>query len=325
MLAYALRRLAYSVIVLWLATVLVFVLVAESGNPLGTLLSNPHVPHKVILEREQLLHLNLPLWDRYWIWFSGILHGNFGQTISYLAVGPQLWSHFGITLRMVIPATVISIVAGISVGVFAALRNSRLGDRVSMTAAFLFLSAPTFVIGVLLKEFVAIPLNQHVNHTIFYTSGEQSPTLMGSFLQRLPDYLAHTALPVITLVLITYASWSIYQRSSALDTMDSDHVRLARAKGLSPRRVLWRHIVRNALIPVTTVIALDFSALLGGAIITEAIFNWQGMGTWFYNGVTGLDINIVLAYLLVTATAVVLFNLVADILYAALDPRIRYD
>jgi peptide/nickel transport system permease protein len=325
MLAYALRRLGFSVVVLFLSTIVVFILVAESGNPLATLLSNPHVPHATIVAREKLLHLDLPLWERYWYWFSHVVRGDFGQTIAYQPVGSQLWNHFGVTLRMVIAAVVIAIFAGIGVGVFAALRSGRVGDRASMTLNFLFLSVPTFVIGLLLKEFVAIPLNQHVNRTIFYTSGEESPTLTGGFVSRLPDYLAHTALPVITLVLITYSAWAIYQRSATLEAIDSDFVRLARAKGISPRRVLVRHVIRNALIPVTTVIALDFAGILGGAIITEQVFNWQGMGTWFLQGVSTLDINIVLAYLLITAIFVFGFNLLADILYAVLDPRIRYD
>ncbi len=325
MLAYAIRRLAYSVVVLFVATILVFVLVAESGNPLAILLANPKVSHSSILAPEKLLHLNVPLWDRYWIWFSHAIHGDFGMTVQNNPVGPQLWNHFAVTLRMVIVATVLSIVIGIAVGVFAALRRGHLGDHVTMTTNFILLSIPTFVIGVLLKEFVAIPFDQHVGRTVFYTSGEQSPSLTGSFISRIPDYAAHTALPVVTLVLVTYTSWAIYQRSSTLEAIDSDFVRLARAKGLSPRRVLLRHVVRNALVPVVTVIALDFAAVLGGAIITEQIFNWQGMGTWFVQGVEGLDINIVLAYLLVTATFVIVFNLLADILYAVLDPRIRYD
>jgi peptide/nickel transport system permease protein len=324
-LAYAIRRLAYSVVVLFVATILVFVLVAESGNPLAILLANPKVSHSSILAPEKLLHLNVPLWDRYWIWFSHAIHGDFGMTVQNNPVGPQLWNHFAVTLRMVIVATVLSIVIGIAVGVFAALRRGHLGDHVTMTTNFILLSIPTFVIGVLLKEFVAIPFDQHVGRTVFYTSGEQSPSLTGSFISRIPDYAAHTALPVVTLVLVTYTSWAIYQRSSTLEAIDSDFVRLARAKGLSPRRVLLRHVVRNALVPVVTVIALDFAAVLGGAIITEQIFNWQGMGTWFVQGVEGLDINIVLAYLLVTATFVIVFNLLADILYAVLDPRIRYD
>jgi len=109
-----------------------------------------------------------------------------------------------------------------------------------------------------------------------------------------------------------------------IETLDADHVRLARAKGLSQRRVLFRHVLRNALIPVTTVVALDFAAVLGGAIITEIVFGWQGLGQWYLNGVLTLDTNVMLAYLLITATFVILFNLLADILYGVLDPRIRY-
>ena len=207
----------------------------------------------------------------------------------------------------------------------AALRKGKVTDHVATVTNFIFLAAPVFVVGLLLKEFVAIPINEHVNRIIFYTNGEQSPTLSGSFLQRLPDYAAHTALPTITLILATYSSWAIYQRSSILETLDSDHVRLARSKGISPRRVLFRHVLRNALIPITTVIALDFAAVLGGAVITEIVFGWQGIGVWFLNGVVNLDTNIVLAYLIVTAVFVILFNLLADIIYAFLDPRIRYD
>ena len=125
-------------------------------------------------------------------------------------------------------------------------------------------------------------------------------------------------------ILVSYSSWAIYQRSSMIETLDADHVRLARAKGLSRGGCSIRHVLRNALIPVTTVVALDFAAVLGGAIITEFVFGWQGLGQWYLTGVTTLDANIMLAYLLITATFVILFNLLADILYGVLDPRIRY-
>jgi peptide/nickel transport system permease protein len=325
MLGYIMRRIAVSIVVLFLATILVFILVAESGNPLAILRANPHIPRSTILAREKLLHLNDPLWQRYWIWLSHAIRGDFGTTIGGLPVEPQLVSHLLVTLRMVILATLISIVLAIAVGVYAALRQGHLADHTATVTNFLFLAAPTFVIGLLLKEFVAIPLDEHTSTTIFYTSGDQSPTLTGSFIQRVPDYAAHTALPVITLILVTYSSWAIYQRASILETLNSDHVRLARSKGLAPRRVLFRHILRNALIPVTTVIALDFAAVLGGAIVTEIVFGWQGLGQWYLQGVTTLDTNITLAYLLVTATFVILFNLLADVIYAYLDPRIRYD
>jgi peptide/nickel transport system permease protein len=325
MLSYVLRRLLISVVVLFLATILVFLLVAESGNPLAILRANPKISHKTIVAREDLLHLNDPLWQRYWIWFSHAIRGDFGSTVAGQPVGPQLTAHLLVTLRMVILATLLSIVLAVAVGVVSALRQGKVTDHVATVTNFIFLAAPVFVVGLLLKEFVAIPINEHLNRIVFYTNGEQSPTLSGSFLQRLPDYAAHTVLPTITLILVTYSSWAIYQRASILETMDSDHVRLARAKGISPRRVLMRHVLRNALIPVTTVIALDFAGVLGGAVITEIVFGWQGLGQWFLSGVTTLDINITLAYLLITAVFVILFNLLADVLYAFLDPRIRYD
>jgi len=322
--AYVIRRLLMSVVVLFLATIFVFLLVASSGDPLALLRQNPHTPHSTIVAREKLLNLNHPLWDRYWIWLTNALHGNLGTTIQGQDVASEMWSHLFVTLRMVIIATLVAIVVGISMGVIAAVRQNKFTDHAITVTNFVLLATPVFVLGLALKEFVAIPINQHVGTTIFYTDGEQSPTLSGSFFSRVPDYAAHTALPVITLILISYASWAIYQRSSMIETLDADHVRLARAKGLSQRRVLTRHVLRNALIPVTTVIALDFAAVLGGAIITEIIFGWQGLGQWYLNGVNNLDANVMLAYLLITATFVILFNLAADILYGVLDPRIRY-
>jgi peptide/nickel transport system permease protein len=324
MFAYVVRRLLISIVVLFFATIFVFILVASSGNPLALLDANPHIPHATIVARENLLHLNDPLWQRYWIWFTGVLHGDLGTTISGQDVASQMTSHLFVTLRMVVIATIVAIFVAVFMGVMAAVRQNKVTDHAITVTNFVLLATPIFVLGLALKEFVAIPINQHLGTTLFYTSGEQSPTLSGSFFSRLPDYAEHTALPVITLILISYASWAIYQRSSMIETLDADHVRLARAKGLSQRRVLVRHVLRNALIPVTTVVALDFAAVLGGAIITEIVFGWQGLGQWYLTGVTNLDVNVMLAYLLITATFVILFNLLADILYGVLDPRIRY-
>ena len=324
MFAYVIRRLLISIVVLFFATILVFVLVSTAGDPLALLRANPHTPHSTIVAREHLLHLNDPLWQRYWIWFSNAIQGNLGNTTKGQPVAPQLWSHLFVTLRMVVVATLIAIVLAIGLGVWAAVKQNKLTDHTITVTNFVLLATPVFVLGLALKEFVAIPINQHVGSTIFYTDGEQSPTLSGSFFSRLPDYAGHTALPALTLILVSYSAWAIYQRSSMIETLDADHVRLARAKGLSRRRVLIRHVLRNALIPVTTVIALDFAAVLGGAILVEFVFGWQGLGTWYITGVNTLDVNIMLAYLVITATFVILFNLLADILYGVLDPRIRY-
>lgn len=324
MFAYCIRRLAISLVVLFFATVLVFLLVASSGDPLALLKANPHIPHSTIVAREHLLHLDDPLWQRYWMWLTGAIHGNLGTTLNGQDVASQMMSHLLVTLRMVVVATIIAVFVAVFVAVVAAVRQYRFADHAITVTNFVLLATPVFVLGLALKEFVAIPINQHLGTTVLYTNGEQSPTLSGPFLSRLPDYAAHTALPVLTLILISYTSWAIYQRSSMIETLDADHVRLARAKGLSRRRVLIRHVLRNALIPLTTVVALDFAAVLGGAIVTEIVFGWQGLGQWYLTGVTNLDVNVMLAYLLITATFVILFNLVADVLYGVLDPRIRH-
>jgi peptide/nickel transport system permease protein len=324
MFAYVSRRLLISIVVLFFATIFVFLLVATSGNPLALLLANPHIPHSTIVAREKLLNLNDPLWERYWIWFSHAIRGDFGTSITGQNVYHEAVSHLAVTLRMVIVATIIAIFLAVFVGVVAAVKQGKVADHAATITNFLLLATPTFVIGLALKEFVAIPVNQHLGKTVLYTDGQQSPTLTGSFLSRLPDYAAHTVLPAVTLILVTYTAWAIYQRSSMIETLDNDHVRMARAKGLSSRRVLVRHVLRNALIPVVTVVALDFAAVLGGALVTEIVFGWQGLGQWYLTAVTNSDVNVMLAYLLITATFVILFNLLADILYGILDPRIRY-
>ena len=324
MLSYLLRRLFASVIILILSSILVFTMVAYSGDPLASLRLNPKTPPSVYALRRAELHLNSPLPQRYWIWATHAIRGDFGLTIGNQPVAPQLWSHLLVTFQMVIIATVIAIFIAIAVGVFSAIRQGHSFDSAAAFTNYLFISIPVFVLGLLLKDFVAIPVNNAIGRTAIYTIGQQSSNLSGSFFQRLPNYAGHTILPVLTLILVSYPSWAIYQRSSMLEALDSDYVRLARAKGIRPSRVLIRHTLRNALIPITTVIALDFAGVLGGAILVEQVFSWQGIGNWFLQGISILVFNVVQVYLLITAFFVVTFNFIADVLYGVLDPRIRY-
>ena len=158
------------------------------------------------------------------------------------------------------------------------------------------------------------------------TVGPETPNFQGSFLERTGDWLGHMLLPTIALAAISYATYSRFQRASMLDTLSSDYVRTARAKGLSERRVITKHAFRTALIPVVTLVALDFGAILGGAIITENVFAWSGMGTLLRQAViTDIDPYLAMGVLMVTAMAVIIFNILADIAYAYLDPRIRLD
>jgi peptide/nickel transport system permease protein len=179
---------------------------------------------------------------------------------------------------------------------------------------------PTFWLALLLQIlFVDIYLHWHVR--IFYTSGLNN---LGHGAWSL-DRLQHIALPVITLTTISFALYSRYMRASMLDVINTDYVRTARAKGLSEWHVIMRHVFRNALIPLTTVTALNFGAVLGGAIITETVFSLDGIGYYFVNKLGQLDVYAVMAYLIVTSTIIIIFNLIADIIYGYLDPRIRYD
>lgn len=324
MIGFILRRLLAGVLTIVAASILVFLLVSYSGDPLAILRANPHIPPAVIAARERLLHLNDPIWERYWIWASHAIRGNLGNSISGNAVGPQLWNKLGLTLRLVLGATALSVLFGIGLGVLSARRQYSAVDYTATFTSFVFFSTPVFVLGILLKQFLAVHVNLALGHTILYTLGQQNAILETSFVSRLGDYFEHTVLPVVTLTLVTYPAWSRYQRAEMLEVQNADYVRLARAKGISARRVLLRHVLRNALIPVVTVIGLDTAAIFGGAVITEQVFGWNAMGQFFLTGVSQRDVNVVLAYLMVTAVVVVGMNILVDIIYGYLDPRVRF-
>jgi peptide/nickel transport system permease protein len=327
MTAYIIRRLLAGIVILFVASFLTYLLVSESGDPLATLRANPHVTQATINAARARLGLDHPLLERYWLWLSHFVQGDFGKSTNGQAVEPQLWQRLGVTLKMVIPATILAALIAISLGILGAVRQYKLDDHISTALAYIFYATPVFVLGIILKDFFAVKVNNAAGHTIFYTVGDSSPGFSGGFGARLVDGTEHTVLPVLTLALVSYAAWSRYQRASLLDVLNSDYVRFARAKGLSRRRVLIHHALRNALIPITTVIALDFAAIIGGAVITEIVFGWEGMGQFLLSGLQGPltpDVNTVQAWLVITAAVVVLFNLLADILYAVLDPRIRY-
>jgi peptide/nickel transport system permease protein len=325
MLSFIIRRLLIAIPVVLASSVLVFLLVANSGDPLADLKGRqPPVPPQVIENREKLLGLDQPLPQRYWNWLTNFVQGDMGVTIRGQEVQPLLWQRMQITMRMVVLASVVAIVLAIGAGVLSAVKQYTVTDYTFTFAGFLFLSMPVFWLAALLKEYGAIRLNKLFGKQVIYTVGPETPNLAGSFGHRLADYAGHLVLPTIALALISFAAWSRYQRATMLDVLGSDYIRLARAKGLSRSRVMVRHALRNALIPLVTVVAIDTGAILSGAIVTERVFAWQGMGSLLVQGVETSDPNILLAWLMVTAVLVVLFNLIADVLYAVLDPRIRY-
>src|SRR5829696_9280696 len=327
MLLYSVRRVFASIFVLIAASLLVYVFTAATVDPLAKFRTRQPPPDEAFFaaKREEL-GLDEPVLARYWDWLTGVVRGDFGYNINGTPVREALLDRLAVTARMVLAAMILAIVLAVVVGVLTAVRKNKLSDHIATIISYMLIALPVFWFAVLLKEFVAIRFNELVGETVLYTQGEESPglSLYAEGWELWSDRLMHLILPTIALTGITYAAWSRFQRASMLDVMSSEYMRFARAKGVPWRRVLVKHGLRNALIPLTTVVALGVGAIFGGAIITETVFNWNGMGRYFtQDGLGQSDLNVVLGWLIVSAFFVVLFNLIADLLYAVLDPRIR--
>jgi peptide/nickel transport system permease protein len=229
----------------------------------------------------------------------------------------------GHTLQLLVIALIISLVVGVAIGIYSAVRQYSVFDYTATTLSFIGFATPVFFAALILQVvFTDIYLHWHVR--IFYTGGLSSPDA-GSGVHFLVDRAQHLALPVIALSLLGIAQYSRYMRASMLEVINADYTRTARAKGLPEWRVIGKHVFRNALIPIATLLALDFGALFGGAIATEAVFSLDGMGHFFIVALQDGDPYPVMAWLCVVAIMVIIFNLMADIVYGLLDPRIRYD
>jgi peptide/nickel transport system permease protein len=330
MLAFVVRRLIISIPVLLLASFLVFIMISVSGDPLDSLrFTNPPTPPETIALEAARLHLDLPWYERYWGWLTGMLSGDFGPSVNKTEnINTEVWSRLWVTMRLVLVAMGLALVMAMVAGVVSAVKQYSATDYTTTFFGFLFLAMPSFWLAILLKE-AGINLNQvdgDPQSRMFFTYGDHSayldnPTAWNEFA----DVAGHMILPTIALALITFASWTRFQRSSMLEVLGSDYIRLARAKGLRWRKVLTHHALRTALIPLVTVSALDFAGILGGAVITEQVFGWHGMGQYLQDSITTRDAYALMAWLLVAGTIVVIVNLAADLIYGVLDPRIRHD
>jgi peptide/nickel transport system permease protein len=324
---FTIRRILASVLVLLVSSFLVFALCAASFDPLAKYYTqNPRPPESFFNNLRETLGLNDNFFVRYWNWLTGVLTGDFGETINGTPVADQLGGRIMVTGRMILAAVLIAIILAIVVGVIGAVRQYKASDYAFTFLVYILIALPTFWFAALLKEFVAGGVNDLLGSQVLYTIGEETPglSLYASGWELWSDRLGHLILPTISLAALSFAAWSRFQRAAMLDVLGSDYMRLARAKGLTYRRTVVKHGLRNALIPLTTVVALGIGTLFGGAVITETVFVWHGMGEYLLsNGIEENDINVVLGWLLVSAIFVVLFNLIADILYAVLDPRIR--
>jgi peptide/nickel transport system permease protein len=324
MLTFIIRRLLLSIPVLIAATFLIFVFVSVSSNPLAQLYQNPHIKPSEVKAIAHAKGLDQPVVERYWVWVKEAVEHKFGTGLtSPLPIWPQLTRVLGHTLQLLVAVLVISVLIGVAVGIFSAIRQYSLFDYSATTLSFIGFAMPVFWIGLILQViFTDIWVSWHVR--IFYTSGLSSVN-PGHGFHFLLDRIQHLALPVIALSVLSVAGYSRYMRASMLEVINSDYVRTARAKGLPEWRVIAKHVFRNALIPLTTQVALDFGGLFAGAVVTETVFALDGMGNFFITALFAGDPYPVMAWLVVVAIMVILFNLLADILYGFLDPRIRYD
>jgi peptide/nickel transport system permease protein len=328
MLPFVMRRLLIAIPLLLLSSILVFCLVLAAGDPLEDARGKPNNAAQ-IAALTRLYNLDQGPVQRYVTWFTGFVRGDWGKDRTGQEVRPQIYQAIQVTLRLVLIAQFLAIILGLTVGIISAIRQYTAFDYTSTAISFLFYAMPVFWFAVVLKEYFAIKVNDVIEGwggpRWIQTTGSSDINFHGGMWDRFLDYAAHGLLPTITLTVIAYAGYSRFMRASMLETMSTDYVRTARAKGISEKRVIMRHGFRNALIPVTTAIAIDFGFILAGAVFTEKVFSWQGMGKLLVESVTKLDVNMLLAWVMVTAVMVVLFNIIADVAYAYLDPRIRLE
>jgi peptide/nickel transport system permease protein len=324
MLTYILRRVLYSIPVLIATSFLIFAGVSAIGDPLGGLKVNPLVSQQTIEHIEQEKHLNDSIFVQYGYWAKDALTNKFGTPLTNnTPIWDDLQRIIPHTLALVLPAELMAILLGVGIGIYSAVRQYSVFDYAATTTSFLGFAMPVFWLALMLQiAFTNLFLAWHVR--IFYTSGLSSPDAGGGF-GWFVDRVQHLAIPWMTLMLLSIAVYSRFMRASLLEVVNTDYVRTARAKGLTEQRVTMRHAVRNALIPVVTLAAINFGVLIGGAIVTESIFQLDGMGNYFIQNLLNTDIYPIMAWLMVVAVIVIVFNLIADILYGFLDPRVRYD
>ncbi|MEU0490978.1 ABC transporter permease [Nocardiopsis changdeensis] len=336
MLVYTARRLAVAIPVLLAASVLVFLMVDLSGDPLADLrMQQPPPSEQVIADAEARYYLDRSIPERYWLWMTGIggngdiglLQGQFGPSVRGVAfdIGTELSASIAVTLRLVTAAVIAALGLAILSGVVSAMRQYSKLDYTLTFIGFLALAMPTFWLGALIKE-GGLWFNQTTGSSFFFTIGANSARVSNmTNWEYFLDSAGHLVLPTITLMLTSFASWSRYQRTSMLEVLNSDYVRLARAKGVPNRVVVRRHALRTALIPLVTVATIGIVGIIEGVVITETIFQWRGLGYFFIEAVKAQDAFAVMSWLMLSGTLVVVANLVADILYGVLDPRIRYE
>lgn len=313
--SYVIRRLLGLIPVLLGITLVVFFLMQLiPGDVAQAMLGLTARPEDVDRLREAL-GLNQPIYVQYVKWLGRVLQGDFGISLQQRTeVLPFVLERFKNTLILTVAATIISLLIGLPTGIISATRQYSIFDRVSMLIALFGNSMPAFWLGLMAILIFSLRLGWFPTGGMYPVVGDQT---FGALLR-------HLVLPAVTLGAASAAITARITRSSMLEVIRQDYVRTARAKGLNERVVLTRHTLKNALLPILTVVSFQFGFLLGGAVLTETVFNWPGIGLALYNAISFRDYPIVQGGVLVVAVAFVIVNLITDLLYSLIDPRIRY-
>ena len=319
MIVFALKRLAQSIAVLFIMSALVFAAVYAIGNPIDILI-NPQADQAEIAAATRALGLDQPLWIQYKNFIVGAFAGDLGKSFAANIPAVRLiFDHMPATLELALTATLIAMALGIPLGLVAGLKPDSWIGRTIMAGSVVGFSLPTFWVGLMLIMVFSVWLGW-----LPPTGRGHTVSVLGipvSFLTR--DGLAHLAMPALNLALFKLSLLVRLTRAGTREALAQDYVRFARAKGLSMRRVVRVHILKNIMIPIVTVTGLEFGSLIAFAVVTESIFAWPGMGKLLIDSINVLDRPVIVAYLLVVVLFFVLFNLAVDLAYTALDPRVR--
>ncbi len=335
MTAYIIRRLLQAIPVLFVVSVLVFALIQVApNNPLAIYQNNPDISPEDLERLAEQYGLNDPLPVKYLKWLSQTLRGDWGESLTtHRPVFDEIAERLPNTLNLSIIAFVISLIVSIPIGVVSAVRQYSWFDHITTTLAFMGHSVPVFWFGLLLIIVFSVNMQNPLAGTLLFPHAAPLPLFPGGGMTTLGadappplvDRLWHLVLPVTMLSVVQLPQHVRYMRAGMLDVLKMDYIRTARGKGLSERVVTYKHALKNAAIPLVTIIALEVPHLFNGAVFTETIFSWPGMGRLFFDHAQRGDYPVLMGILMLSATLIVVFNLVADIAYAFLDPRIRYD
>ncbi|MBN1146966.1 MAG: ABC transporter permease [Anaerolineales bacterium] len=324
---YIIQRLIQMVPVLLVISAIAFVLLQLApGDPAAALEDNPNITAEDRARLEEMMGLNDPMHIRYFKWLRNLLRGDWGISIATKRpVLDEIGSRLGNTIQLMLVAQITTLLFALPVGIISAVRQYSIFDHIATTLAFIGQSIPIFWFGLLLIMVFSLTLKTPDGGPLFPSGGMYDLRLYDSTNAPLANRIYYMVLPVVMLTMFSAGHYTRYMRSSMLEVLHQDYLRTAKAKGLQERVVVLVHALKNAAIPIVTLLALELPLIFGGAVFTETIFSWPGMGRLFIGAAERSDYDLLMGIILINAFLILIFNLLADIAYAYLDPRVRYD